>query len=87
MKLSEIAKQLSEFTGINKEDSLNHLEQLLEWANSGVDELPFVLSALRAVENRAELETLYANNQHLSSVPEFIDVLKEMGLKYPKIEE
>lgn len=33
IELSEIAKQLSEFTGINKEDSLNHLEQLLEWAN------------------------------------------------------
>lgn len=62
-------------------------KQLLEWANSGVDELPFVLSALRAVENRSELETLYANNQHLANVPEFVAVLKEMGQKYPKIEE
>lgn len=32
-ELSKIAVQLSEFTGINKENSLNHLEQLLEWAN------------------------------------------------------
>ena len=33
IELSKIAEQLSEFTGISKEDSLNHLEQLLEWAN------------------------------------------------------
>jgi hypothetical protein len=62
-------------------------KQLLDWANSGVDELPFIISALKAVENRAELETLYMNNQHLANVPEFVAVLKEMGQKYPKIEE
>jgi superfamily II DNA/RNA helicase len=33
IELSKIAEQLSEFTGISKEDSLNHLEQLLDWAN------------------------------------------------------
>jgi hypothetical protein len=27
------------------------------------------------------------NNQHLANVPEFVAVLKEMGQKYPKIEE
>jgi superfamily II DNA/RNA helicase len=33
IELSEIAKQLSEFTETKNEDALNHLEQLLEWAN------------------------------------------------------
>jgi len=33
VELSKIAEQLSEFTGIIKEDSLNHLVLLLEWAN------------------------------------------------------
>lgn len=33
VELSEIAKRLSEFTDTEKQDALNHLEQLLEWAN------------------------------------------------------
>ena len=33
IELSKIAEQLSEFTGTKKEDVVNHLEQLLEWAN------------------------------------------------------
>lgn len=33
VELSKIAEQLTEFTGIIKEDSLNHLTLLLEWAN------------------------------------------------------
>ena len=33
IELSEIAKQLSEYTETKNEDALNHLEQLLEWAN------------------------------------------------------
>ena len=33
IELSKIAEQLSEFTGISKDFALNHLEQLLEWAN------------------------------------------------------
>lgn len=33
IELSKIAEQLSEFIGISKEDSMSHLEQLLEWAN------------------------------------------------------
>lgn len=33
IELSTIAENLSEFSGISKEDCLNHLEKLLEWAN------------------------------------------------------
>lgn len=33
IELSKIAELLAEFTDINKEDTINHLEQLLEWAN------------------------------------------------------
>ncbi len=33
IELSEIAKQLSEYTETKKQDALYHLEQLLEWAN------------------------------------------------------
>jgi len=35
IELSKIAEQLSELTGTKKEDVVNHLEQLLEWANRG----------------------------------------------------
>jgi superfamily II DNA/RNA helicase len=34
IELFEIAKQLSDYAEINKQDALNHLEQLLEWANT-----------------------------------------------------
>ena len=33
IELSKISEQLSEFSGTSKENSLGHLEQLLEWAN------------------------------------------------------
>ncbi len=33
IELSKIAELLAEFTDIDKEDAINHLEQLLEWAN------------------------------------------------------
>lgn len=59
-------------------------EELFDWANNGVDELKFVLTAMDNISNRDELTTLYNNNKHLGSNPEFVEKLKEIGKKYPK---
>lgn len=59
-------------------------KKLLNWANGGVDEIEYVTSAIRSVSNRQELETVYANNTHLSQEPRIVEALKEMGKKYPK---
>jgi hypothetical protein len=62
-------------------------KKLMEWANSGVDEVTYLVESIRAATNRAELTTIWNNNKSLQSNPKVIEIFKEMSVKYPKTQE
>lgn len=59
-------------------------EELMQWANAGVDEKKFLIDSIKTAKSREELTTIYNNHPQLKSNPEVIEALKEMSTKYPK---
>ena len=61
-------------------------KQLLEWANSGVNEIEFLCGSILSANSRMEATTIWNNYKKFQSVPEVIDAFKEIAKKYPKSE-
>jgi len=59
-------------------------KKLIEWANSGVDEVEYLISAIKNTKNRDELVRLWSANQHLKDEPKLLKAVEEQSKLYPK---
>ena len=62
-------------------------KQLIEWANSGVDEVKYLIDSINAAKNRDEGLTIWNNNKSLQGNPQVIEAFKAFGKKHPKTQE
>lgn len=59
-------------------------KKLVDWANSGVDEVDYIISAIKNTKNRIELTKIWENNQHLKANPKLLKAIEEQSKLYPK---
>ena len=84
---NHLAKASKDRTGLfmNKPEFIITSEtgkQLLAWANSGVDEVKYLIQSLDAATNRNDLVNLWNANNHLQSNNELVAKFKELGSKF-----
>ena len=61
-------------------------KQLIQWANSGKEEIQIALERLDKVTSREQLTEVYETFVKLREDPKFVVKLQELGKKYPKVD-
>jgi len=59
-------------------------KKLMEWANTGVDEVKYIIDSINNVSSRNDLDNLWKSNKALQSNQNVIDAFKKAAAKYPQ---
>jgi AAA domain len=59
-------------------------KQILEWCESGIDELKTAISELESCKTREEMDAIWKRYFVLQKEEKFIESAKKMAIKYPK---
>lgn len=59
-------------------------KKLVDWANSGVDEVKFICDTILKAQNRDDLNSIWANNKSLQNNEKVIESFKKASEKFPK---
>jgi hypothetical protein len=57
--------------------------ELMQWANTGVDEKKYLIESIQGAKNREEGITIYTNNPLYQKDEDVLKVFKEFGVKFP----
>jgi AAA domain len=60
---------------------------LINWANTGVDEIKYLIESLQNATDRNSGVNLWNANKHLQKEPLIIEAFKEFSVKFPKDEK